>query len=383
MLATVIGVKIGVPLQTSVSERRVALTPDIAGKLVSAGHDVVVEAGAGSAAGNPDAEYTDRGARIVSADEAWSADLVVVIVPPDPPGRAGGSTVLGFLSPFDRPEAMAATAAAGTTAFAFEAVPRTTRAQTVDALSSQATVAGYQAVLEAATHSNRFFPMLTTAAGTIRPAKVLVLGAGVAGLQAIATARRLGAVVSAFDVRSEAAEQVGSLGASFLRLDVRDQDSSASGGYAREVAEDEQRRILDGLAPHVAASDAVICTAAIPGRPAPLLVTREAVEQMRPGSVIVDLAASTGGNCELTSLGETVTHDGVTIVGVTDLVSRVANHASQMYARNVAAFIELITADDGSLAPDWDDEIVRGSCITRDGEIVHPRVREIVEQGAS
>ncbi len=358
-----------------------ALTPDVGGRLSSAGHQVVVESGAGDAAGNPDSEYEDRGVRIGDADEVWSADLVVVIAPPSPPGRAGNSTVLGLLAPFDNPEAMAEAAAAGTTSFAFEAVPRTTRAQIVDALSSQATVAGYQAVLEAAAGSDRFFPMLTTAAGTIRPAKVLVLGAGVAGLQAIATARRLGAVVSAFDVRAEAAEQVGSLGAAFVQLDVEAQDSRQAGGYAQEVADEEQRRILDGLTPHVTGSDAVICTAAIPGRPAPLLVTREAVEAMRPGSVIVDLAAATGGNCELTRPGETVVHQGVTIIGATDLVSRVPNHASQMYARNVASFIELITGEDGDLSPNWDDEIVAGSCITRDGEVVHPRVLAALEGG--
>lgn len=373
--------KIGIPLQTSPSERRVSVTPDVGGRLVSAGHEVVVESGAGDAAGNPDSEYGDRGIRVGDPDEVWSADLVVVIAPPDPPGRADGSAVLGLLAPFDHPEAMAEAAAAGTTTFAFEAVPRTTRAQIVDALSSQATVAGYQAVLEAAAGSDRFFPMLTTAAGTIRPSKVLVLGAGVAGLQAIATARRLGAVVSAFDVRAEAAEQVGSLGAAFVHLDVAAQDSSQAGGYAKEVADEEQRRIIEGLTPHVTGADAVICTAAIPGRPAPLLVTREAVEGMRPGSVIVDLAASTGGNCELTEPGETVVHDGVRIIGATDLVSRVANHASQMYARNVASFIELISGDDGSFSPDWDDEIVSGSCITRDGEVVHPRVLAALEGG--
>jgi NAD(P) transhydrogenase subunit alpha len=361
-------------------ERRVAITPDVASKLIKAGHEVLVESGAGEGAGHLDDAFQEAGAQIVDGQTARSAEFVALVTRPEP-GSLGRTVAIGLLGPFDDPAAMQALAESGTTLFAFEAVPRTTRAQTVDALSSQATAAGYQAVLEGAARSDRFFPMLTTAAGTIRPSKVLVLGAGVAGLQAIATARRLGAVVSAFDVRTEAAEQVRSLGATFVELEVAAQDSSETGGYAREVAADEQARIVAGLRSQIAATDVVVATAAIPGRKAPLLVDRQAVEGMRPGSVVVDLAAATGGNCELTEPGSTIGHGGVTIVGDTDLVSRVANHASQMYARNVSAFLELVTGEDGSLVPNWDDAIVAQSCITRDGAVVHPRVLDALGAG--
>jgi NAD(P) transhydrogenase subunit alpha len=266
-------------------------------------------------------------------------------------------------------------AAHGAIIFAFEAVPRTTRAQVVDALSSQATVAGYQGVLEAATLTDRLFPMLTTAAGTIRPSRVLILGAGVAGLQAIAMARRMGAVVSAFDVRAAAAEQVRSLGATFIEVEMQAQDASTSGGYAKEVAADQQAQILAGLAPHVAAADVVVSTAAIPGRSAPLLIDDSMVSSMRRGAVIVDLAASTGGNCSATQPGSRIEVDGVIVEGATDLVSRVARDASAMYARNVAAFVDLITgADDAAFVANWDDDIVAESCVARDGVLVHPRI---------
>ena len=369
--------KIGVPRQNAPGERRVALTPDIVRKLAGAGHEVLVEASAGLTAGYTDAAYTDAGATITSPDAAWNAEFVATVLPP-PAGtslRSGGS-LLGLLAPFDTPGAMSEIAKTGVTAFAFEAVPRTTRAQAVDALSSQATVAGYQAVLEAASISDRFFPMLTTAAGTIAPSKVLILGAGVAGLQAIATARRLGAVVSAFDVRAAAAEQVKSLGASFVTVDIEAQDASSAGGYAQEVGADEQSRILAGLAPDIVKSDIVIATAAIPGKRAPLLITRGTVESMRPGSVIVDLAAATGGNCEVTRPGETIRHGEVTIIGATDLVSRTPGHASQMYAKNTVNFLDLITGEGGALALNWDDDIVAGACVTRDGEVAHPRLKE-------
>jgi H+-translocating NAD(P) transhydrogenase subunit alpha len=280
----------------------------------------------------------------------------------------------GLLQPFDDPEGLAELAAGGATLFAFEAVPRTTRAQLVDALSSQATVLGYQGALEAASRTDRLFPMLTTAAGTIRPSKVLVLGAGVAGLQAIATARRLGAAVSAFDVRAAAAEQVRSIGATFIEIDAPAQDASTSGGYAQEVGDDEQARILTGLAPHIAAADAVVTAAAIPGRRAPIMIDDAMVTSMRRGAVIVDLAAATGGNCSATQPGLTVEVDGVTIVGDLDLVSRVARDASAMLARNVAAFVELVTGDDASFVADWDDDIVAESCVARDGALVHPRL---------
>lgn len=349
------------------------ITPDLAARLAREGHEVVVEREAGLAAGFDDRSYQEAGARTGTAKEAWSVDLALIVEDPDP--SPGPAALLGLLHPFDRPEAMVRLARTGVTAFAFEAVPRTTRAQTVDALSSQATVSGYRATLEAAAALDRFFPMLTTAAGTIRPAKVLVLGAGVAGLQAIATARRLGAVVSAFDVRAAAAEQVQSLGATFIETGIS-QDEAQTGGYAQEVSADEELKIVEVLAPHIEAADAVIATASVPGRPAPRLVSAESVERMRRGAVIVDLAASSGGNCELTRPGSTIEHGGVRIIGDTDLASRVAGHASSMYARNAAAFVELVVDEDGKLAPDWEDDIVAAMCVTRDGKVVHPGVRE-------
>lgn len=363
---------IGILVADGPNERRVALVPDVVKKLVEDGHRISVSPSAGEGAGFTDADYAAAGADLAVPVDA---DIVAVVDLPLS-GTVPGKSLLGMLRPFDDPDAMRALASTGVTAWAFEAVPRTTRAQTIDALSSQATVAGYQAVLEGAAASDRFFPMLTTAAGTIRPAAVLVLGAGVAGLQAIATARRLGAVVSAFDVRAAAAEQVESLGAKFVTLEVPAQDAADSGGYAREVADDEQRRILDGLAPLVARSDVVISTAAIPGRPAPLLIERSTVEAMRPGAVIVDLAAATGGNCELTVSGETIEHAGVKIIGATDLMARVPADASRMYSRNVAAFLALISGEAGAFTPDVDDDIVRDSMICRAGAVVHPRLLE-------
>jgi NAD(P) transhydrogenase subunit alpha len=367
--------RIGVPAQQSNDELRVAITPDVAKRLIASGHELMIETGAGSKAGYPDAQYQDVGATVTTAEQVWSCDFVTTIERPSPSDLGPAVAVIGMIAPFDDPDEMKPLADTGATIFALEAVPRTSRAQTVDALSSQASVAGYQAVLEAAASSDRFFPMLTTAAGTIRPSKVVVLGAGVAGLQAIATARRLGAVVFAFDVRSAAAEQVESLGASFITVETEPQDASDSGGYAREVEADQQERIIAGLAPHLVDADAVITTAAIPGRPAPLLIRADTVRAMRPGAVIVDISASTGGNCELTRPGETIDVDGVLIIGATDLVSRVANHASQMYARNVMAFIELITDPDSKeLRLDYSDDIVEGACIARSGAVVHPRL---------
>lgn len=366
-------VLITVPCQPESSERRVAITPDVVRRLVDRGHRVSVAAGAGVRAGHDDAEYKAAGADLVDDDAAWQADLVATVGRPAP-GTAVSGAVLGLLQPFDDPRGLAELAAGGATLFAFEAVPRTTRAQLVDALSSQATILGYQGALEAAARTDRLFPMLTTAAGTIRPSKVLVLGAGVAGLQAVATARRLGAAVSAFDVRAAAAEQVRSIGATFIGIDAPAQDESATGGYAREVADDEQARILAGLAPHVAAADAVITAAAIPGRRAPVMIDDTMIASMRRGAVIVDLAAATGGNCSATQPGRTVEVDGVTIVGDTDLVSRVARDASAMLARNVAAFVELVTGEDGVFVAAWDDDIVAESCVARDGVLVHPRL---------
>lgn len=361
---------IGVP-KPQENDRRVGLVPESVGSLVGAGHRVTVEAGAGRGSGHLDDDYQSVGAEI---GDPYACDFVAAVTLPPLDLLTNARSVMGLLAPFDHPETMTRLAASGVTAFAFEAVPRTTRAQVMDALSSQATVAGYQGALEAARLCDRFFPMLTTAAGTIRPATVVVLGAGVAGLQAIATTRRLGAVVWAFDVRSAAAEQVKSLGARFIESEAAAQDASSSGGYAQEVAADEQSRILAALAPHIAKADAVICTAAIPGRPAPTLVTEDMVRSMHPGSVVVDLAAATGGNCVLTQPGATVEVEGVTIVGDLDLASRTAAHASQMYSRNMSAFLDLVVGEDGAFAPDWADQIVAESCITRDGKVVHPRL---------
>ena len=360
--------RVGVPRQEAQNEARVALTPDVVKRLTRADHEVVVESDAGSRAGFSDADYQEAGATI---GDPWSTDLIATIDPPNWQRVPEGASVVGLLRPFDQPDGLRGAIDRSITTYAFEALPRTTRAQAMDVLSSQATVAGYQAVLEAAVRLETFMPMLTTAAGTIRPSKVLVLGAGVAGLQAIATSRRLGAVTSGFDVRAEAAEQVESLGASFVAVDMEAQDASTSGGYAKELAEDSQQRIIDGLAPSIVESDAVICTAQIPGRPAPLLIEEATVRSMKPGSVIVDLAAATGGNCAVTQPGEIVEVGGVTVIGTTDMVSRTPRDASRMYARNLLSLFELIA--DG---PNFEDEIVDGCCITHAGEVRNDRVRE-------
>jgi NAD(P) transhydrogenase subunit alpha len=366
---------IGVPAQETKDEARVAITPDVAQRLGKLGHALVIEAAAGEQSHYSDDEYRAAGATVGTAVDAWSADFVATVERPRPSLLSVETTFIGLIGPFDDAAAMDGLAQTGATVFALEAVPRTSRAQVVDALSSQAAVSGYQAVLEAAVRSDRFFPMLTTAAGTMRPSKVVVLGAGVAGLQAIATARRLGAVVSAFDVRAEAAEQVESLGASFISIDAEKQDASESGGYAQEVAADQQRHIVESLAQHLIGADVIITTAAIPGRAAPLLIAADTVKTMRPGSVIVDLAAGTGGNCEATVPGETIEVNGVTIVGSTNLASRVAGHASQMYARNIMAFIELITGTENqALDIDRGDDIVESALIARGGAVVHPRL---------
>ncbi len=361
--------KIGVPKETAPGEQRVALVPDGVRHQTEAGVDVLVEAGAGAAAAYPDETYAEAGAQIVTADELYAqADLVVRIGKVDgvEPLRSG-QTLVAFLQPLVETELAKALAERGVTSFSMDAIPRITRAQPMDALSSQATVAGYKAVLIAAGSIGKFFPMLTTAAGTIRPAKVMVLGAGVAGLQAIATARRLGAVVSAYDVRPAVKEQVESLGATFLELDV--EGAEGVGGYAIALHEDEQVRQQELLKLHAAATDAVISTALIPGKPAPLLLTEEAVAAMQPGSVIVDLAAEMGGNCAGTEAGKTVVKHGVTIVGETNLPATMPFHASQMYSRNVMSFLGLIVKD-GALTFDFEDEIVRDTCVTHEGRVL-------------
>jgi NAD(P) transhydrogenase subunit alpha len=353
---------LGIPRETAPGERRVALVPDTVGRLAE-GVEVIVESGAGTAASFGDEAYRDAGATV---GDPWTADVVAKVAAPTAAEAArlrSGQALIGFLDPSSNGELLRALAASGVSAFALEAIPRISRAQPLDALSSQATVAGYKAALIAADRLPRFLPMLSTAAGTIPPAKVLVIGAGVAGLQAIATARRLGAVVSAFDVRPAVAEQVRSLGATFLDLGVVGEETE--GGYARELTPEQQAEQQAELQARIPQFDALITTAAIPGRPAPKLVTAEAVRAMRPGSVIVDLAAETGGNCELTERGEEVQQSGVTIVGLTNLPSTMPTHASQLLSRNIASLVALLVRD-GAFAPDWDDEIVSGSCVTKE-----------------
>jgi H+-translocating NAD(P) transhydrogenase subunit alpha len=366
---------VSVPKETASDERRVALVPEVVERLGRENVQVTVESGAGAGAHQPDAAYEQAGA---SLGDGFSGEVVAKVAPPSAEeiGRLGrGSVLIGFLQPLTAADTVRALAEAGVTSFAMEAIPRITRAQSMDALSSQATVGGYRAALIAAQELPRFFPMLTTAAGTVRPAKVLVLGAGVAGLQAIATTRRLGAVVQAFDVRSAVKEQIESLGARFLELDMGLEDAEAAGGYARALTDEEQQRQRELLAEEIGKMDAVISTAAVPGRRAPLLVTEQAVKNMSPGSVIVDLAAETGGNCELTEPGQTVVKEDVTIAGPLNLASTMPDHASSLYARNVQSLLELMVGEEGALSLDFEDEIINGACITRDGEIVHEGAR--------
>jgi NAD(P) transhydrogenase subunit alpha len=361
--------KVGIPKEAGAGERRVALVPDGVRRLADAGVEVAVEAGAGEGAAIADSAYQEAGARI-STDVYADTDLVAKVQKPSEDEVARlreGQALVGLLQPLTSPDLVRALAERRVTAFSMDSIPRITRAQPMDALSSQSTAAGYKAVLLAAVHLGKFFPMLTTAAGTIAPARVLVLGAGVAGLQAIATARRLGGVVSAFDVRPVVKEQVESLGATFLELDV--EGAEGVGGYAVALAEDEHAREQELIGRHVAESDAVITTALIPGRPAPILITADAVRAMRPGSVIVDLAAEAGGNCELTAPGETVVKDGVTIVGETNLPATMPTHASQMYSRNVVTLLDHLIVD-GELALDFEDEITRETCVTHEGRIL-------------
>ncbi len=356
--------KVGVPKETAPGERRVALVPEIVSKLV--GMEVVVEPGAGEAAAFTDDAYREAGATL---GDPWEAELVAKVRKPSDEelGRLGeGQVLVGFLQPLTDREGIERLASQGVVAFAMESIPRITRAQPMDALSSQATVSGYKAVVLAADRLPRFLPMLMTAAGTVTPSKVLVIGAGVAGLQAIATARRLGAVVSGFDVRPVVKEQVESLGATFLELGVVGEETE--GGYARELSEEEKRRQQEELEARIGDFDVVVTTALIPGRPAPKLIPRSAIESMRPGSVIVDLAAEAGGNAELTRPDEDVVHQGVTILGPTNLPSSMPYHASQLYARNVSALVQHL-APEGELQLDFEDEITAGACVTRKEEV--------------
>jgi NAD(P) transhydrogenase subunit alpha len=369
-------VKIGVPKETAAGERRVALVPDVVKSLKrNEKLDVLVESSAGDAAGHPDSQYSEAGAEIVAEGGAWDADVVLHVAVPSAADIArlkSGQTFISHLNPWVAAETNQALASAGVTAFGMEAIPRTTRAQAMDALSSQAAAAGYAAMLIAARESGRFFGMMTTAAGTVPPAKVLVLGAGVAGLQAVATGKRLGAIVTGFDIRRAAWEQIASLGGRPLELDFIP-DAEGEGGYARPLTEEENAQVRDALTANAAKQDIIVTTAAIPGRPAPLLITAEAVRGMQPGSVIVDLAAESGGNCELTEAGETVLEGGVKVVGPRNLASEMPVPASQLYAKNLENLVGLMVSEEGELAIDWEDDILAAAVITEGGKIKNER----------
>lgn len=370
---------VGVPRETAPGERRVALIPDTVKRLTGSGVTVKVERGAGEASGHADDAYIAAGGKIVpDAREAFASAMVLKVQKPTEQETAllqRGSTLIALLQPMTNLDLVRDLAAQEITAFSMDAIPRTTRAQSMDVLSSQATVAGYKAVLMAADNLPKFFPMLTTAAGSIVPAKVLVVGAGVAGLQAIATARRLGAVVEAYDTRPVVKEQVESLGAKFVDIPVDTSDTQTAGGYAKEVSAETLRKQQDVLADHAAKSDVVITTAAVPGRAAPRLISRETIERMRPGSVIVDLAAETGGNVEVTRAGETVVHNGVTVMGQLNLPSTMPVHASQMYSKNVQNLLEILIKK-GSFDPDFEDDIVKSTMVTRSGDVVHEMTKQ-------
>ena len=379
--------QIGVPKETAEGERRVALVPEVVRKLASGetGLEVVVERGAGAGALIPDSQYEEADARMVDDPAAvYESEIVVKVATPTAEEIARlrpDSVLIGFLQPLTAGEAIRAIAATGATSFAMEAIPRISRAQSMDALSSQANISGYRAALIGAQELGRYYPMLMTAAGTIRPATVLVLGAGVAGLQAIATARRLGAVVQGFDVRAAVKEQVESLGAHFLEFDLGG-DLEGAGGYAKELTPEQQELQQKLMAEAIGKVDVVITTALVPGRRAPILVTEEAVRLMKPGSVIVDLAGEAGGNCELSEPGKTVIRHDVKILAPLNVPSTMAEHASQLYARNIQSLLELMISEDGSLALDFDDEVIAGACITRGGEIVHEGAKAALEAAA-
>lgn len=376
--------KLAVPTETRPGERRVGLVPDVVKKLVGTGWEVCIQAGAGVAAEFPDEVFKEAGAT-VAADAAATlsgAGLVVRVNPPsadEAKDLPDGAAVLSFFQAGQSEDALRALAAKKATVFSFDLLPRISRAQSMDALSSQATVSGYRAGLAAADHLAKFFPMFMTAAGTVPPAKVLVMGVGVAGLQSIATARRLGAVVKAYDVRAAAKEEAESLGATFVDTGV---SAEGTGGYARELTPEELDRQRAALAEEVGRSDVVITTAAVPGRKAPVLLTTSMVEGMAPGAIVVDMAADQGGNCELTKAGEVVDHSGVHIVGMTNPPSGMPTHASFLFARNVANVLALM-GPEGSLAPDWDDEIVTGMCVLRDGTAMAPAAVELLGGGGT
>jgi H+-translocating NAD(P) transhydrogenase subunit alpha len=371
---------VGVVRESVPGERRVALTPDVAKKIKAKGADIVIESGAGNSASFPDAAFKD--VSTASARDVLSRSDVLLKVQPPTLEEIGalreGTVVIGYLAPHQSPERTKALRDRKITAFAMELLPRTTRAQAMDVLSSQANIAGYKAVLIAAEASPKFFPMLTTAAGTIRPSKVLIVGAGVAGLQAIATARRLGGQVEGFDVRPETAEQIRSLGAKFLDLGV---SAAGSGGYARELTAEERAQQQTALAEHLKGIDVIVTTAAVPGRAAPKIISRAMVDGMKPGSVIVDIAAETGGNCEYTEAGKTITTpNGVTVIGPVNLPATTPINASELYAKNLYNFLEL-SLKDGAMTLDWTDELIAKTCLTHAGEIKHEPTKKLVEGG--
>jgi len=375
--------KIGVPRETMPGEARVGLVPETVGRLAKAGNTVVVERGAGAASSFTDEAYEKAGAQLV--DNAFDAELVAKVQRPTDAEVSklhSGTVLIAFLSPLTNHALVDQLARAGVTALSMDAIPRITRAQPMDALSSQATVAGYKAVLLAAATLPKFFPMLTTAAGTIAPAKALVIGAGVAGLQAIATARRLGAVVEAFDTRPVVKEQVQSLGAKFLEIDLGE-SGAGQGGYAKELSEEAHRKEVELLAKAARENDIIITTAAIPGRKAPVLITREMLPTMKPGSVIVDLAAETGGNVEGTEAGKTIVVSGVTIIGQLNLPSSMPFHASQMYSRNIASLLALMLKKDGTFDLDIGDDVVKGTVITHSGQVVHEATQKAMQPAAA
>jgi len=382
------GIKVGIVAESAPGERRVAMVPSALSVLNKTGAELMLEAGAGDRAGFPDSEYAAKSVRLGGRDEIFeTADVLLQVRSPGANPETGdrdlaqmrrGQTVIGFGEPLTSLDAARSLAGRGVSFLSMELMPRITRAQSMDALSSMATISGYKAVLIAADTLPRMFPMLMTAAGTVAPARVLVIGAGVAGLQAIATARRLGAVVSGYDIRAAVKEQIESLGARFVVLNVEAGGAEDKGGYAKAMGEDFYRRQREAMGGVLAEQNVVVTTAAVPGKKAPILITREMVERMAPGSVVVDIAAERGGNCELTKPGETVVHRGVSILGPVNLPSTVPYHASQMYAKNIATFLKHLIGKDGNLALDRDDEIVRETLVTHGGEVVHAKVRELL-----
>ena len=381
--------QVAIPKERRAGETRVAATPDTVKKLIGLGLDVTIESDAGTVAGLTDAAYEKAGATIASGDIFANADIVLKVQRPVRAGEEGeeelsrmrrGAVLIGALAPYDDEESLAAYAAAGVDAFSLELIPRITRAQSMDILSSQANLAGYKAVLVGADTFGSAMPMMMTAAGTVPPAKVFVMGAGVAGLQAIATARRLGAIVSATDVRPASKEEVASLGAAFIAVENEEfAQAQTAGGYAKEMSEDYRRQQAALIAEHITKQDIVICTALIPGRPAPVLVTEDMVKAMKPGAVIVDLAVERGGNCPLSVVGETVEHHGVKIVGPANMPGQLPAATSGLYARNLVAFLTpMIDKETKALAIDWEDELVQGTALTKDGTVVHPRFKDSV-----